>query len=394
MWVKNGLKSGQAYAFSVDRRCLAVTPAHVVEPAAASIRLTNLKGNAYFASILASDTVRDIALLQLATVGAADGHCQFAGDAIHIGRLEELESSISGQPGAWFDLIASPAGGLDRFDVALPATLPFVTAKEFMVTAKSHPDFQAPRAKAGGVVSSWNRRRENPKGRFGRLPIQGNSGAMLWVGDRQSGHFTDGRYDGDKLAWERPQGYLAGMLLRVSGDRAHLLSITAISDFIGQTLRPIEVSKLTLLAPGAQVSDGRRGQFVGLTFQFGAGVLTDLSYEFDLGDEDLEFKGLEVVYDSSADPDHRHDPLSGFREDPHRSLDVMVNVSQFRPAAGRDWRSINCQSYKWEQSGRDGGDDHIKLNCALAQAVVARGVRVTLRGLPGRWRGLRLNLSQ
>lgn len=382
MWVKNGLKFGQAEAINLGSgQCVAVTPAHVVLPAADRIRLTNVRGDAFIASLLATDSTKDVALLR---VDVANSEVCGWFTAVSLGRFDEYQPGII-SPGAWFDLVASPAGGLDRFDVALPKRLPAVTDTEFSVTEKQAPDSDDP------GISSWSRTSEAPEGRFKRMPIQGNSGAILWVGGRESNHLTDNRYDGVKLQPD-PKGMAAGMLLRVVREQAVLLSTPAIIEFIGQTLRPVEASRLWVDPAGAVISDRGRGQDMGAVRRLGPTLLVDLSFEFDLGDEDVEFHGLTVRRDTDDDPIHRFDPRPQFRIDRNEPLDVLIFVSQFRPKDGGDWRESGCKDYKWEHQLNSVGAKEAVMNCDLSHPVVARGIRITLRGVPGRWRSLQLRL--
>jgi len=392
MWVKNGTTSGQGQAFGLEQQCVAVTPAHVVRGAADRVRLTDVKGDALVATVLAKDETTDIALL---IVGEASDRleCKWPG-MVSIARLGEYEPGWVSMPGAWFDLIASPAGGFDRFDMTLPKQPPPVAATEFTVSIKTGPDPDLPTDVQGRTASGWDRRSDVLPGRFNRMPMKGNSGAMLWIGSRDSGHFTDGRYDGDKARTDAI-GYVAGMLLRVAADRAYVLTVPTIAEFIAQTLRPMDASKLVIDSAGATITDRGRGPMIGVYRRMGYELLTDVSTEFDLGDEDTEFKGVTLLYDVRADPDHRYDPHPRFRIDPSRSLDMLImGVSQFRPEEGREWRSVTCKDFKWEPVSKTATPEQIRLNCELTRPVVARGIRITLRGVPGRWRGLKLNLAR
>jgi len=390
MWLKNGAKSGQAYAIDLHEGCVAVTAAHLLKPAADRIRLTNEAGDAFFPTVLAQDDAKGIAVLYL---GKPDGRSQCKSPGlISIGRLGEYEPDVVGLPGVWFDMIAGPTGGLDRFDVALPKKLPGPAATEFIVTAKAAPEPNPPTDKEGRPHSGS--RNEAPAGRFKRLPTQDNSGAALWMGNRLSGHFTFGRYDGDRLVADWSTSLMAGMLLRVTGERAYVMTTPAIIDFIGQALRPIDPAKLVIDPSGATISDQGRGQFIGVTRSWGSSMLTDYSVEFDLGDEGAEFNGFTVVQDVMADPDHRYDPHPSFRFPSHSSGAILINVSQSRPREGRDWRSVNCKGEKWEPTTRFSAVEQVRMNCELDRPAVARGVRITLRGVPGRWREIKLNLAR
>jgi len=184
------------------------------------------------------------------------------------------------------------------------------------------------------------------------------------------------------------------MLLRVADGSASVLAATAISDFIAQALRPVEPASLAIVAQGAVLSDRRRGERAGLLFDLGSGLLTDITYEFDLGDEDAVFAGLDVIYEGGGVSDNRFAPIPEFPIEGDVVPTVLVQTSQFRPTAGRDWQQGYCNEAKWQATRIKGGIEPAKLNCVLSRSVIARGIRITLRGVPGRWRELRLNLAK
>jgi len=396
MWVRYGSTASQAYAFELGRQCVAITPAHGVpslnDPAQPTVWLTDRLGQVHVAKVVATDRKRDLALL-LIRPPAPDVRVSCGGfPAFNLTRLEEFQPDLTSAPATWFDLIASPAGGLDRFDVALLPGSVRVQSHEFTVTAKPRPDSDEPAARNGGVVSGWNRKHEAPEGRFGRLPVSGNSGAMLWVGWRDSGYFTDQRYDGHQLKYSLEKwglAHIAGMLLRVGNGRAEVVDARAISDFVGQAVRPVDWSQLRIDAPGAVVSDRRRDRQTGVHFSIGNGVLEELSYEFDLGDDDAMFTAVEVLYDRSAITPSALAPIPDLPIDNSRSTEVLVSVSQYRPAASPAWRESRCSSYNWAPAP-EAAAQLLAHRCTLTQPFMARGVRVTLRGVPGRWRLLRL----
>lgn len=394
MWVKNGETFGQGHAFELGQRCVAVTPAHVVRGAADRVRLIDVNGDVLYAAVLEKDETNDVALL---IVDDASDHmkCRRAPPTFSIARLAEFEPRWTSMPGAWFDLIASAAGGFDRFDMALPKHPPSVAASEFTVSIKTGPDPDVPRNVEGQTGSGWDRRSDAHPGRFNRMPMRGNSGAMLWIGTRDTGHYTEGRYEGDGKVRARANGYVAGMLLRLKNNEAYLVAVPTITNFIAQTLRPMDASKLVIDSAGTTITDRGRGSEIGYSRSMGNDLLTDLSTEFDVGDEDTEFLGVSLLYDVSEDSNHRYDPHPRFRASLHNSQDPLIMyVSQFRPQEGRDWRPVTCKGFKWEPVSKTSMPEHVRLNCELTQPVVARGIRITLRGVPGRWRGLKVNLAR
>lgn len=396
MWVRHGSTAAQAYAFELARQCVAITPAHGVpalnDAAQSTVRLTDRLGQAHVARVIAADQKRDLALLLIRPPAPGVQVSCGGFPAFNLTRVDEYQPGLTSTPATWFDLIASPAGGLDRFDVALLPGSVRVQSHEFTVTAKPRPDPAEPTARNGGVVSGWNRKHEAPDGRFGRLPVSGNSGAMLWVGWRDSGHFTDQRYDGQELKYSLEKwglAHIAGMLLRVGNGRAEVVDARAISDFVGQAVRPVDWSKLRIDAPGAEVSDRRRDRQTGVHFSIGSGLLEELTYEFDLGDDDALLTAVEVVYDHGTIAPSALAPIPELPIEGSRSAEVLVSVSQYRPTAGQAWRESRCSAYDWAPAPGPAAQLHAH-RCTLAQPFMARGVRVTLRGVPGRWRLLRL----
>jgi hypothetical protein len=391
MWLQRGDVVAQAIGLTVGPRCVALTAGHAVKRVGETVRLTTLDGLVFGAEVIGLDTQLDAALLLLDESARSDnGGCRSV-RAVDLQLLAEYERDQIGQPALWVELAASRLGGLDRFDIALTRTATHEAAFDF--TAKHAPD-PLPVSTDGRIHSQWSSERRfeslaHPRS-FGRMPQMGHSGAGLWLGSRDSGHWTHDRYQ-DGLPLQRTVGQLAGMFIRRSDSFGHAVTARALQGFVARVVRPTEPGKLTVDVPPGIAATYRPGMSKRPFLDFYS-IPYEGAFEFDMGDEALEFSAVELEFEADDANVRRASPLAAFAVQ-KAFADIRVEVSTKAASEAGPTRQLGCRALD-EVAPSVRREGLVRMRCELSQVTIPAAITVSLRGLPGTWRTLRLELKR
>ncbi len=342
VWVSAGGADGQGQILVLRGQCYAVTAAHVVAREREGVSVISLDGYRATARVLARMDELDLALLQVDEARGTSSRVCNRRRVPAVLPTASLPAQVTRASGIWIDRVSSPAGGLERIELALTAIEP--GGRQLRLEAASVPSL----------------------GIEGRLPRAGDSGAAIWLAPRSN---PRSRYaaDGQPLRQVLDSRVLLG-LYTGGGDReAVAVPAERVRDFVLQALVPVATGGLQVEPAGARLVTLLRGRFprkTDTTLEIDDSAVETVSLEFDLGDEDTVVTGI-AVQGSAALPSPPGPPA------------LRVTSSMFRPGPEARWTDERCDR---RQPPSRGVVTAWRSECALATPRVTRGIRVEVTG--------------
>jgi len=345
VWVMQGNAQGQGFAFTLGGKCYAYTAGHVLDVNSDSPAVL-VDQNAYRAEgrVFKVDARLDVGLIEVPQGATLHRRlCQSAAST-PMERINWPDEKTP-VPDVWLDRVASPAGGLDRFELTLSPHDAGADFVDVMATAARH--------QANG----------------NRLPRKGDSGASVWMCD---GCTEAHRYTRDGFPNERLRGRLLGMLTSVKGDSARVVRAERLHEFIVNAVQPVVWESIVFEPGHAKVTVRRRGAFPAPNAEdrlpISDSMLDRLAFEIDLGDADTVLEGVTVdlAWTPSA---NRGTTRSRLR----------VQTSQYRPGADAKWTNAPCAREPQNPLPMR-GPQAASRTCRLPSTRVVRGVRIVFTG--------------
>jgi hypothetical protein len=360
--ITHGNESGQGQVFALGAdSCYAFTAGHVLR--AVPVVMVDADGYRAEGAVLAVDDKLDVGLVQVR--GAATRNAKFCNlVSTPMMRVEAALEQMRGKPlGAWLDRISSPAGGLDRFELALRRGSSAGVRKDHLVEMVPGD-------------STHEARRD-------RRPQKGDSGATVWISDRPAAM----RYSKDGAPVPRAVGRILGISSSVEGDVARVVRSDRLHEFIFNTLQPVDwrgvrVEPASAVVVAHQRSTFREPNYVDLPLH--PMMLDHIAFELDLGNQDTLVEAVSISLAAASSSKVR--PRHGQHQ-------IVVSSSQFRPQDGAKWVREICAPTPG-QLRRPGDRPPAGVTCTLKAARVARGLRVEIVGDPTVVRGVEVRAGR
>jgi hypothetical protein len=348
--ITHGNESGQGHVFTLGTSCYAYTAGHVLRAgASASVAMVDVAGYRAEGKVIAVDAKLDLGLIEVQGEATRNGKFCTSAASTPMFRVDAgLEQLRGAAPGVWLDRVSSPAGGLDRFELALRRGGQDPDHLELVPGDSKH------------------------EARRDRTPQKGDSGATVFISDR---HTARTRYSADGEPAARAAGKVLGVLSSVEGNVARVVRSDRVHEFVFNALQPVGWSGIRVEPPSAVVvarqRDGfREPRYVDLPLH--ATVLDHIAFELDLGDQDTLVEAVSIGLAPST-------RAAAARA---RAHSVRVFTSQFRPGDGAKWVSERCAADAGQPRRPADRAAASAVACTLKAARVARGLRVEILGDP------------